>query len=191
MFSSLYRTATLANHLIMNITYSGSIVFIEHVVVKATINSTFARGDIRVELISPSQTLSVLMDYRDFDSFSGFFFDWPFMSVHYWGENPSGVWTLVVRFRGFGSADVSRLNVIFYGTNEVPEAVQGIPTQCDPACERGCAGVGSEYCDACVNLRDAETLECIDQCPLGYVERSGYCYNGSAPEPVCDRNITG
>ncbi len=108
------------------------------------------------------------------------------MSVHFWGEDPSGNWTLSVIFRVSGSADVSGVNVILYGTSEVPEAVSNIPSQCDAACARGCAGPGPQNCDACVDLRDAETLECISQCPAGYTERNWYCYNASIPEPFCE-----
>ncbi len=163
-------------------------MFLEHAVVRATISTSFKRGDIRLELTSPYGTLSVLMDYRDKDSSPGVFSDWPFMSVHYWGEDPRGTWTLRVRFRGVsGSASVSGVSVTLYGTSEVPEAVSNIPSQCDAACARGCSGPGPEFCDACVNLRNADTLECIDQCPLEYTERNGYCYDPSIPEPICVR----
>ena len=146
------------------------------------------RGDIQVELLSPSGTRSIFLPYRKLDTFPGSFTNWPFMSVHYWGEDPRGQWMLTVRFRGStGSAVVSNPTVTFYGTAETPAAVQRIPTHCDPACLRGCAAPGAEFCDACVNLRNAHTLECINQCPPRYVERNGYCYDSTVPEAQCIR----
>ena len=34
---------------------------------------------------------------------------------------------------------------------------------------------GPEYCDACRNLRNETTLECIDECSNEFVIRDGYC----------------
>lgn len=153
-----------------------------------TLTTGGRRGDIQVELTSPQGTTSTLLPYRSNDRSSGSFTNWPFMSVHYWGEDPRGQWMLTVRFRGStSSAVVSNLTVTFYGTAETPAAVQRIPTHCDPACLRGCAAAGAEFCDACVNLRNAHTLECINQCLPGYVERNSYCYDPTVPEPQCIR----
>ena len=88
------------------------------------------RGDIQVEMLSPMGTLSILLPYRYSDitptksmytPFSAFndsqvfkrlpqiliddfigdgYIDWPFMSVHYWGEDPRGEWTLTFRYQG-------------------------------------------------------------------------------------------
>ena len=52
--------------------------------------------------------------------------------------------------------------------------------------EDACAQEGSEFCDACVNLRNAYTLECIDTCPLEYTEHNGYCYDSTLPTRVCN-----
>ncbi len=184
-----HRTVTSSTPQTFQISYTGDISFMEHVVVLTTISTVFARGDIRVELTSPSGTRSVLLDYRDSDSNSGSYTDWPFMSVHYWGENPNGQWAVTFLFRGStGSAAVSVVSITFYGTDVTPQAVQNIPNLCDGACARGCSGPGAEDCDACASLRDAETLDCIDTCPVGYVNRNGYCYDSSLPEPTCDRD---
>ena len=143
-----------------------------------------------VELTSPQGTTSTLLPYRSNDRSASSFTNWPFMSVHYWGEDPRGQWMLTVWFRGStGSAVVSNPTVTFYGTAETPAAVQRIPTHCDSACLRGCAASGAEFCDACINLRNAHTLECINQCPPGYEKRKNYCYNSTFSEPHCDRHI--
>ena len=158
-----------------------------------TVSPGALRGNIRIDLTSPSGTNSVLLPERLHD-FGNSYIDWPFMSVHFWGEDPiaaDGLWTLRISYNNFDTLFValSNLSVTFYGTTEVPEAVRRIPATCDPACVRGCADVGPEFCDQCVVLRDAASLECItaDDCPQGFAVRNGYCYNSSLPEPGCSR----
>ena len=135
------------------------------------------RGDIKIELISPSGTNSVLLPYRNYDFINEEGYDnWPFMSVHYWGENPIGTWTLKITFKSSsGNVHMSDLSVTIYGTEETPEAVRTIPSQCDSACSRGCSGPGPENCDACSEFRVASTLECVDQCPNGTYTFKKYC----------------
>lgn len=195
VFYLLVSFATSSNPLNINFIYNNSgsgIRFLEHVVVIATLSTFDDRGDIQLELTSPMDTLSFLLPYRSSDRGSGSYTDWPFQSVHYWGENPNGVWTLTVRYRvTAGSASVTGLSVTLYGTTEIPQAVQRIPSQCDSVCapSRSCADTGPLFCDACRSLRNAETLECIDQCPSGFTERNGYCYNATLPEPGCMRRF--
>ena len=144
------------------------------------------RGDIQLELTSPQGTTSILLPYRRRDSWPGNYNEWPFMSVHFWGEDPSGDWTLTVTNRGLvGTLEVSDLQFIFYGTTTTPEVISRIPSQCDDACSRGCAAPGPQFCDSCRQYRNADTLECVENCPDDFVERSGYCYNASEPEPEC------
>ena len=173
--------------------YTGPIRYLEHVVVQMTveIDGGVNRGDLQIELTSPSQTLSILVSPRpkdDVDRADGTgYIDWPFMSVMFWGEDPAGEWTLIIKASGQNyGAIVSKVEFQFYGVSEVPEAVANIPAQCHSDCRRGCAREGSNYCDSCVNLRNAYTLECVDDCPLGYTERNGYCYNASLPIKECN-----
>ena len=137
------------------------------------------RGDIRVELISPQDTVSVLLPYRDGDLYNNIgYISWPFMSVHHWGEYPIGQWKLSVYFRtmlGFVSATIHSMTL--YGTTEVPAAVKSIPTICHPACKRGCSGASAHECDVCRDNRMNSTLECVYSCPLGATEQNGYCFN--------------
>ena len=146
------------------------------------------RGDIMLELTSPKGTKSTLLPYRLKDSWPGNYTKWPFMSVHFWGEDPSGDWTLTVRNNGStGTLEVSDIQYIFYGTATTPEAVSRIPDQCDNVCARGCAAPGPEFCDSCRQYRIADTLECVDDCPDDFVGISDYCYDANEPEPVCIR----
>ena len=66
--------------------------------VTATLTTDGSRGDMQLELTSPSGSQSILLHYRSFDTLSTTYTDWPFMSVHFWGEDPSGQWTLTLRY---------------------------------------------------------------------------------------------
>ena len=151
------------------------------------------RGDIMIELTSPQGTKSTLLPYRDYDFVNEEGYDnWPFMSVHYWGENPIGTWNLKVNFKSrSGYVHMSNLGVTIYGTAETPEAVGSIPSQCDSACSRGCSGPGPENCDACSDLRVASTLECVDQCPNGTYTFKKYCLLCDSKECQIDTDIDG
>ena len=147
------------------------------------------RGRIMVSLTSPSGTTSTLLPLRIGDIYPNSYTSWPFMSVHFWGEDPAGNWTITTRFTSSsGSIMLDFPSVTLYGTSETPRAVSNIPSTCSSDCDstRGCADSGAEYCDACANLRVASTLECTDVCPEGLTERSGYCYNSTAPEASCE-----
>ena len=102
------------------------------------------------------------------------------------GEYPIGEWNLTVTTRSPATVlSVSAVLLQFFGTDTIPESVTNIPATCHPNCSRGCAGEGSDTCDSCVNLRNAYTLECIDECPAGYTERNGYCYDSTLTTEEC------
>ena len=169
------------------VNYDGSIQYLEHVVAVMTLEVTGNRGDITVDLTSPSGTASTLLSQRPFDGYDPEGYnDWPFMSVMFWGEDPTGEWTLTVSSLGSViSVRVSGVKVTFYGVSSTPEAVAKIPDRCHSDCRRGCAGEGSDLCDSCVNLRNAYTLECINKCPPSYTERNGYCYDPNIIDEEC------
>jgi subtilisin-like proprotein convertase family protein len=57
------------------------------------------------------------------------FEDWPFLSVHFWGERPEGMWTLEVLNMGqqprywadmAGQGELIKWQLLFYGTGEKP-----------------------------------------------------------------------
>lgn len=94
--------------------------FLEHVQARISL-TTQRRGDIVIFLTSPSGTRTNLLTERYAErncwalaikwkylfpsnrihdiSRSGFN-DWPFMSVHQWGESPQGVWELEIHNKG-------------------------------------------------------------------------------------------
>ncbi len=200
--------------------YSGDIQFTEHVVVTLSFDFdidyaeyvyyynhfyhdyfyypidydiTTGRGDIQVELVSPSGTRSVIFPYRPRDGLPSDLTDFPLMSVHFWGEDPHGVWSM--RATTFMALQfpltVSGVTMTVFGTAETPAAVARIPATCDQVCTRGCAASGPQYCDACAEsyVRNAATLECMSECPSGFAIRSEYCYDPESPEPQCNYTI--
>ena len=187
---------------------SNDIIFLEHVVVNLSLsiqgqdrivnisdiigvlyagenlNDIFGnvskRGDIQVELTSPQGTVSILLPNRDEDFVNDEgYSSWPFMSVHHWGEDPTGQWTLEVSFDTASltaSVLVTSFNMKLYGTTTIPTAVTNIPTSCHPYCARGCSGPTAADCDVCGNYRLNSTLECVTSCPQGTTEENNYCF---------------
>ena len=59
----------------------------------------------------------------------GLFNKWPMMSVHFWGENPVGNWTLTVVNRSPDAEDSAELfdwTLKFYGTSKDPQPGVGL-----------------------------------------------------------------
>ncbi|EFP83497.2 kexin [Puccinia graminis f. sp. tritici CRL 75-36-700-3] len=69
---------------------------LEHITVAVNIKHT-RRGNVRVLLISPHGSVSILAAHRRYDDASTGFPGWVFMTVKHWGENPVGAWTLSVQ----------------------------------------------------------------------------------------------
>lgn len=69
--------------------------YLEHVQCKITLNFQ-PRGNLRLVLTSPQGTPSTLLSQRPRDEVSAALNDWPFLSVHFWGEDPRGIWALTV-----------------------------------------------------------------------------------------------
>ena len=150
------------------------------------------RGDISVALTSPSGTTSLLLPKRpgDYVNYEGYY-QWPFMSLHHWGESPEGTWTLTVHYdSNAGSASLNNFFVTLYGTSSTPKAVQRIPSKCSSQCSRGCAAKGSSYCDSCKRLRIPSSLRCVASCPTGQCAVEGYCVHCS-PFRLSPLAITG
>jgi proprotein convertase subtilisin/kexin type 5 len=98
--------------------------FLEHVQCKISLRF-FPRGNLRILLTSPMGTTSILLFERPRDVVSSNFDDWPFLSVHYWGEKADGRWTLQIINAGNrhvnqpgmlsvdSSSETSGMNLIF------------------------------------------------------------------------------
>lgn len=69
---------------------------VEHVTVTMNVEHT-RRGDLSVDLTSPSGIVSHLSTSRMNDNIGEGYIDWTFMSVAHWGESGLGEWTILVK----------------------------------------------------------------------------------------------
>ncbi|CAB4064560.1 PCSK1 [Lepeophtheirus salmonis] len=92
------------------------IKYLEHIQVVTTIKYA-VRGSLEIVLRSPQGTTSQLLTRRENDKSDAGFKDWSFMSVHFWGENPEGIWELMVVDRGseIGSGQIMDAKLILHG----------------------------------------------------------------------------
>ncbi|KAL5019589.1 hypothetical protein ScPMuIL_002481 [Solemya velum] len=118
------------NHVLNAFYYSKSeftwtgcdIKYLEHVKVRVTFDATSV-GALRIILKSPASTESYLFTPRaDDDTTDIENAYWDFMSVHFWGENPNGKWTLVSDMvTNFESGAIRSWSITFYGTSATNE----------------------------------------------------------------------
>ncbi|XP_076390922.1 furin-like protease kpc-1 isoform X1 [Megachile rotundata] len=99
--------------------------FLEHVQAKVSLMAS-RRGDLQIQLTSPQGTKSVLLAKRPHDVSKAGFNQWPFMSVHTWGERPHGTWKLEIHNEGRyqGRATLHEWALIFYGTSTLPDRTE-------------------------------------------------------------------
>ncbi|XP_053997118.1 furin-like protease 1, isoforms 1/1-X/2 [Hylaeus anthracinus] len=99
--------------------------FLEHVQAKVSLMAT-RRGDLQIQLTSPQGTKSTLLAKRQHDVSKAGFDQWPFMSVHTWGERPHGTWKLEIHNEGRyqGRATLHEWALIFYGTATLPDRTE-------------------------------------------------------------------
>uniref|UniRef100_UPI0037E8609C proprotein convertase subtilisin/kexin type 6 n=1 Tax=Semicossyphus pulcher TaxID=241346 RepID=UPI0037E8609C len=99
--------------------------YLEHVVVRVLIAHP-RRGDLEINLISPSGMKSQLLAKRLFDSSNEGFRNWEFMTVHFWGERAEGTWTLEIidspsKLRNPEVlGNLKEWTLILYGTSQNP-----------------------------------------------------------------------
>jgi len=99
--------------------------YLEHVQCRVSLRY-YPRGSVMIILTSPSGTRSTLLFPRPRDSLASNFDEWPFLSIHFWGESPVGIWTLEVKNMGRdlpsrrGRGLLRKWQLIFYGTEDNP-----------------------------------------------------------------------
>jgi len=74
---------------------SNAVKYLEHVQVVVTLGAA-QRGKVELSLTSPSGTRQVLLARRNVDVSPQGLNNWALMTVHCWGEDPRGTWTLTV-----------------------------------------------------------------------------------------------
>ncbi|KAK3595196.1 hypothetical protein CHS0354_002797 [Potamilus streckersoni] len=96
--------------------------FLEHV--ELVLDMEYSnRGALAINLTSAMGTQTTLLSKRHMDVSSDGFKNWKFMSVHSWGENPSGIWRLFISDdEGKGNeGKVKSVNLVLHGTKSIPE----------------------------------------------------------------------
>merc|ERR1712127_58121 len=107
---------------------SGTLNVVNHLEhVQCKISLTYVpRGNLMILLTSPSGSRSTLLFPRPRDTLGQSFDDWPFLSVHFWGESTAGTWTLEVVNMGAdrnfnrGKGVLHKWQMIWYGTEHNP-----------------------------------------------------------------------
>ncbi|VDN01751.1 unnamed protein product [Thelazia callipaeda] len=98
--------------------------FLEHVQLVLDVYYP-VRGHLAISITSPQGTKAQLLSVRREDKSNAGFYQWPFMSVHTWGENPRGIWELHVQDKSMSekamTGIVNNITIITYGTVEEPK----------------------------------------------------------------------
>ncbi|XP_025192580.1 neuroendocrine convertase 1-like isoform X3 [Melanaphis sacchari] len=100
------------------------IKYLEHVQLCVTIQYP-KRGMVEIDLQSPKNTTCKMMEPRPLDESNMGFFGWKIKSLQFWGEDPSGEWTVFVKdetsnlFTGL-TGSVEKLRLIMHGTENNP-----------------------------------------------------------------------
>lgn len=144
--------------------------YLEHVQAKIALKYQ-PRGNLKISLISPAGTISHLLFPRPRDIEDIAFNVWPFLSVHFWGEQPEGTWRLVIQNDGPKSTitpgKLISWSLVFYGTSEKTfaqhiynESIRYFPRSTSPATAKlnDCIPKGL------YKLSDSD--ECVKKCPL-------------------------
>ncbi|XP_071494703.1 furin-like [Diadema antillarum] len=166
---------------------SNHVRFLEHVVSRITLDFP-RRGDLTIELISPSGTHSRLLPRRPHDHSSKGFKSWEFMTTHTWGENPQGEWQLKIKNNGVAahSGILHAWTLQLYGTQPHPVKTHIGPTHC-PSGEYLLSNITNETvmheCLACHNscatCFGPDNGQCVE-CPAHLHKSDGFCLVGPA-----------
>uniref|UniRef100_A0A2S2NKX1 Furin-like protease 1, isoform 1-CRR n=1 Tax=Schizaphis graminum TaxID=13262 RepID=A0A2S2NKX1_SCHGA len=163
-----------------------SVNFLEHVQAKISLTAS-RRGDIKIDLTSPSGTKSTLLAPRTHDNSHAGFHVWPFMTVHMWGERPFGIWQLTIHNEGKLLATMTDWEMVFYGTILPPEQTHILPTmninqnltskdEHEINFKSGECRVTTAKCLECAFGYNIYNGECTVNCPVKtYANNDGVC----------------
>lgn len=171
------------------------VIYLEHVVVRITITHP-RRGDLSINLTSPSGTKSQLLANRLFDHSMEGFKNWEFMTTHCWGEKAAGDWILEIydspsQLRSQKApGKLKEWSLVLYGTSTHPYSFRSDKPRslaesqpddeyseeyvgtCHPECgENGCEGPGPQQCITCLHYFlkfKNNTRMCVPECPPGF-----------------------
>uniref|UniRef100_A0A0K0E7I3 P/Homo B domain-containing protein n=1 Tax=Strongyloides stercoralis TaxID=6248 RepID=A0A0K0E7I3_STRER len=97
-----------------------SILYLEHVQVISTIKYS-KRGDLKLTLLSPSGTKSIILPIRSQDDNKNGINRWPFLTVQMWGEDPRGEWILMIESLtndNTSNGTIYDWDLLLYGTDK-------------------------------------------------------------------------
>ncbi|XP_073723703.1 proprotein convertase subtilisin/kexin type 5b isoform X1 [Misgurnus anguillicaudatus] len=171
------------------------VIYLEHVVVRITITHP-RRGDLSINLTSPSGTKSQLLANRLFDHSMEGFKNWEFMTTHCWGEKAAGDWILEIydspsQLRSQKApGKLKEWSLVLYGTSVHPYSLRSDRSRsvaepqpeeeysedyvgpCHPECgDNGCEGPGPQQCITCLHYFlkfKNNTRMCVPECPSGF-----------------------
>ncbi|XP_065071198.1 proprotein convertase subtilisin/kexin type 7-like [Rhopilema esculentum] len=101
------------------------VVTLEHVTLTVDLSHPY-RGDVMINLLSPSGTVSKLATARKYDRSTDGFNDWTFSTVRCWGERPVGIWRVTI-LDAANQSKRGRLRhwkITFYGSSMSPREIQ-------------------------------------------------------------------
>ena len=108
----------------LDVTSCRGVRLLEHVISPIHLTAGRYRGYLRIYLQSPGGTRAQLLDNRPKDFSTSGFTNWPFMSVHSWGENPRGTWRLQIYNDASWGADAKlyKWSLKLFGTSFDPNS---------------------------------------------------------------------
>ncbi|XP_041107116.1 PC3-like endoprotease variant B [Polyodon spathula] len=167
---------------------------LEHVQPVVSITSV-CRGDLSIDLLSPFGTKSRLLGTRHNDYSGAGLKNWTLMSVHSWGEDPRGMWSMKVTdnvntvFKCFRSdfeqaaGTVLRVKMIFYGTFDPKK-------KCHDNQHRSLVSMGERYT---INLDSKELKSDLSQKAIIQeefeIENSNKINANDIPSPHKKKNL--
>lgn len=172
--------------------------FTEHVQISLTILGV-QRGLVSIVLQSPSGTRSVVLPRRPKDVL-GDFVNWPFMSVHFWGEDPAGQWTVLITNDG-SPAQLTSWQLIVHGTDSPPvrlsetlryERLLNVSAQrhlLEAPGQEGNKWLVSERVDSVLKLYTAKIERRSSNASFCHAECAGLCRGSTAFDCLHCRNF--
>ena len=166
---------------------------LEHVRVYVTLSHR-RRGSLKITLISPMGTKSLLLAPRERDLSRDGFNNWPFMTVFLWGENPHGVWTLKVQDTKGQEGKFTKWSLRLYGTcDNNRELLPNESKICEAECKKGCPVSFSEKCVRCWYYCNCDTGSCVPACSDNQAtdHENKHCRRDLEDEQRLDQNRKG
>ncbi|CAG2112325.1 unnamed protein product, partial [Medioppia subpectinata] len=149
---------------------SNEVNYLEHIQAKITLKYK-PRGSLKISLISPSGTITHLLFARPRDTDESSFTNWPFLSVHFWGESAVGKWKLIIqndsRSPARSAGKLISWSLTFYGTYDKPASYHFTPNQTIHYIPRSATIDKMSECSKRGLFQAFDSTECHTSCPSG------------------------